>query len=469
MTETTHLALPYIDAAQAQKHVTHNEALQLLDSMTQLSVIDRRASPPASPEEGDRHLVVATAAGGFAGKEQMIAARHAGAWAFLAPKAGWRAYVESEEALLLFDGSSWIDAGLALRELANLSRLGVGATADAVDRLAVKTNAALLAALTVAEGGAGDMRFKLEKESAGNTVSQLYQSNWSGRAETGLVGDDNFHIKVSADGTIWREALIVDRTSGRVAFPSGMGDGAPVGFRNRLRNAAFAINQRGVAGTVTLAAGQYGHDGVKAGAAGATYTFSSSGIDTSLSISTGSLILPIEAALIEGGAFALAHEGTSQARVWQGTGFAGSGAYAAASRGAPLLASGLTANAQTNVEFSGGSILRPQFEPGAHASDFERRPSGVELALCQRYFTTLSVGWAGVATAIYQFAGGYIPFPVHMRATPTASAPTSGVGYNVVDEFVDLISQSGFRYLIRAAGEGSFTSANSIVTFSAEI
>jgi len=34
---TTNLALPYILAAQAQKHVTHNEALRLLDGIVQLS------------------------------------------------------------------------------------------------------------------------------------------------------------------------------------------------------------------------------------------------------------------------------------------------------------------------------------------------------------------------------------------------------------------------------------------------
>ena len=31
---TTHLLLPYILAAQAQKHVTHNEALRILDGAT---------------------------------------------------------------------------------------------------------------------------------------------------------------------------------------------------------------------------------------------------------------------------------------------------------------------------------------------------------------------------------------------------------------------------------------------------
>ena len=47
---TTHLLLPYILAAQAQKHVTHNEALRILDGLVQLSVLDRDlAAPPGSP------------------------------------------------------------------------------------------------------------------------------------------------------------------------------------------------------------------------------------------------------------------------------------------------------------------------------------------------------------------------------------------------------------------------------------
>jgi len=52
---TTHLLLPYILAAQAQKHVTHNEALRLLDGLVHLSVLDRDlTAPPGSPADGDR-------------------------------------------------------------------------------------------------------------------------------------------------------------------------------------------------------------------------------------------------------------------------------------------------------------------------------------------------------------------------------------------------------------------------------
>jgi hypothetical protein len=74
MTKTTNLALPFIDAAQAQKHVTHNEALQLLDALVQLSAIARdQTAPPASPAEGERYLVGAGATGAFAGKDLQIA------------------------------------------------------------------------------------------------------------------------------------------------------------------------------------------------------------------------------------------------------------------------------------------------------------------------------------------------------------------------------------------------------------
>lgn len=222
MTQTTHLALPFIEAAQAQKHVTHNEALTLIDALAHLSVAERNVSaPPPTPTEGERLLVGAGATGAFAGKSGKNATFLAGGWTFFSPQAGWRAYVEAESLLLLHDGGEWRDLGLSLRELQNLARLGVGTTADAANPFSVKVNAALFTAKSVGEGGTGDLRFTLNKESAAKTVSQLYQSNWSGRAETGLAGDDNFHVKVSADGSAWKEAIVVDRATGEVAFPSG--------------------------------------------------------------------------------------------------------------------------------------------------------------------------------------------------------------------------------------------------------
>lgn len=219
---TTHLGLPLINAAQAQKHVPHNEALFLLDALAQLSVSTRNVtSPPSTPVEGDRVLVGANATGAFADKSNMIATFLAGAWSFLTPQAGWRCYVVDETRLLIYTGADWIDAASLVHELQNMSRLGVGTTANEVTPLAIKLNAALFTAKGASESGSGDLRFTLNKESTTKTVSQLYQSNYSGRAETGLAGDDNFHVKVSADGGNWKEALIIDAASGAVAFPSG--------------------------------------------------------------------------------------------------------------------------------------------------------------------------------------------------------------------------------------------------------
>ena len=89
---TTHLLLPYILAAQAQKHVTHNEALRILDDLVQLSVLDRDlTAPPGSPADGDRYIVGSGATGDWAGWDLNVALFTDGAWLRLAPRTGWRA------------------------------------------------------------------------------------------------------------------------------------------------------------------------------------------------------------------------------------------------------------------------------------------------------------------------------------------------------------------------------------------
>jgi len=110
MSETPLLALPLLAAAQAQKHVTHNEALLLLDAATQLAVIDRtRTAPPGAPAAGDRHLVAVGASGDWAGQAGRIALHDGTGWTFLAPRAGWRAYVAAERLTLVHTGAGWSD------------------------------------------------------------------------------------------------------------------------------------------------------------------------------------------------------------------------------------------------------------------------------------------------------------------------------------------------------------------------
>ena len=105
---TTHLLLPYILASQAQKHVTHNEALRLLDAMVQLSVLDRtRTAPPVSPTDGDRHIVASGATGLWAGWDLNVAFWVDGVWMRLVPRPGWLAWIADEASFVVWNGSAW--------------------------------------------------------------------------------------------------------------------------------------------------------------------------------------------------------------------------------------------------------------------------------------------------------------------------------------------------------------------------
>jgi Protein of unknown function (DUF2793) len=206
------LALPYLASAQAQKHVTHNEALSMIDGLLHLSVISRSLStPPGVIVDGDRYLIAASPTGDWAGQAGLVALRMEGAWRFLTPRKGWRLWVEAENTLLVFDGTSWTGSSTPT-QLQNLTLLGVNATADATNKLAVSSSSVLFNHV-----GAG-IQFKVNKNAAANTASLLFQDNFSGRAEVGLTGDDNLHFKVSADGATFFESLIVSGTSGLVTL-----------------------------------------------------------------------------------------------------------------------------------------------------------------------------------------------------------------------------------------------------------
>lgn len=205
--QTPTLKMPYIMPSQAQKHVTHNQSLEILDAVVQLSVLSKAAAaPPGDPVEGDRYIVGAAPTGAWNGQAGRIAVARPGGWAIVAPRAGWIAWIADEEALALFDGTDWVDAVAA--GLNPVALVGVNATADAGNRISVASAASLFSH----EGG--DHRLKINKADAGDTASVLFQTGFSGRAEFGLAGEDDFSVKVSPDGSAWTQALAVDAASG---------------------------------------------------------------------------------------------------------------------------------------------------------------------------------------------------------------------------------------------------------------
>ncbi len=122
MSDTPHLKLPYLAAAQAQKHVTVNEALTRLDALVSLSVKSRSVStPPASPSDGDRYIVASAGAGEWAGNDGQIAVFQNGGWDIISPSIGWRAWIADEDRDAFFEGASWIDGVQASAGGANMS------------------------------------------------------------------------------------------------------------------------------------------------------------------------------------------------------------------------------------------------------------------------------------------------------------------------------------------------------------
>ena len=218
MSNTPRLGLPQIAASQAQKHVTHNEALLDLDSFVQTSLIDRDlTAPPGSPADGDAYLVAPGATGDWAGQDNIVATSIDGAWRFTIPFQGLTAWLEDEALQLIYHAGAWHEL-TSLLNLQNVPQLGVNTTADATNKFAAKSNAILFAALEAGAGGNGDVQFKVNKESAADTGSLLFQTAFSGRAELGLAGDDDFRLKVSADGSSFLDAIRVERASAAVEF-----------------------------------------------------------------------------------------------------------------------------------------------------------------------------------------------------------------------------------------------------------
>lgn len=217
---TSNLSLPFIQPNQAQKHVTHNEALQSLDALVQPVVIARdQTIPPSAPNEGDCHIVASGAADDWAGQDGNLAAFTSGGWFFHTPKLGWSAYVEADGEDVVFDGADWV-----ARSEKAVEKLGINVNADDVNRLAVAAPASLLTHV-----GAGH-QLKMNKATVTDTNSLLFQTGWSGRAEMGCVGSDEFSVKVSSDGTNFKEGLVVDPDTGAVRFPNGIaGTGSSAG------------------------------------------------------------------------------------------------------------------------------------------------------------------------------------------------------------------------------------------------
>ncbi len=115
MARTAQLDLPLVLPAQAQKHVTVNEALARLDAVAQLRVVSAEvASPPAVAPEGSAYLVPADAGGDWSGHAGKVAVRSNGGWVYVVPHAGWRAWDVAAEGYRTCYGAGWVADAFAV-------------------------------------------------------------------------------------------------------------------------------------------------------------------------------------------------------------------------------------------------------------------------------------------------------------------------------------------------------------------
>jgi hypothetical protein len=218
----------------------------------QLSVIDKRTSPPSEPILGDRYLVAANPTGSWSAHAGEIAIWQDGYWGFAAPRSGWQAWFEDTGTLKVFDGTNW--QATSLPDDAELTMLGISTSADVTNRLAVASPASLFT-----HAGAGH-QIKVNKAASAETATLLFQTGWTGHAEMGLAGNNDFSIKVS-DGTNWKTGLAID-AAGRVTRPnqptarvfrSGSNFTPAAGQQSGVTD--FAINQGDFTLGATAAAG----------------------------------------------------------------------------------------------------------------------------------------------------------------------------------------------------------------------
>ena len=198
--------------------------------------------------------------------------------------------------------------------------------------------------------------------------------------------------------------------TGNLTVPS-LNGGQLAGFRNVLINGSLLINQRAV--TIAAAAvGQYGPDRWK-------------------KVDAGHMTQIVEAGNFEPGA----------TYTLSGTGVTTQQLVAPATGNWTLL----------NIPIAATKI---QLEPGPVATPFERRPIGMELALCQRYYQH--------STAVWSFNGQYsalsIPLRPVMRVTPTivlkavgGTAPVNSAAYLGLDVFrVESSAACDFHWTVDA-------------------
>jgi hypothetical protein len=109
------MSLPLLAPAQAQKHVTVNEALARIDGLAQLTLASTGVvTPPVAAPEGEVYAVPPGAVNDWSGQDGKLALAVGGGWVFVTPRPGWRAMVLDTGLPAVWDGTGWREGAATL-------------------------------------------------------------------------------------------------------------------------------------------------------------------------------------------------------------------------------------------------------------------------------------------------------------------------------------------------------------------
>lgn len=274
MEQTSMLKLPLLLGSQAQKHVTHNEALTRLDRLVHLAVIDAgRTEAPLTPATDDLHIVAGGATGDWAGKDGKLAWYTGGTWVYLEPQEGWRAWVLETATLYVYSGGAWVAALSA----GSSGVLGVNTEADSVNRLSVKSDGVLFSHDDQTPG-TGDVNLQINRATSARQAKIQLSTAWLPQAEMGIAGDDTFRIKVSADGSSFSPGLALNTATGNIGLGSEPGNDRITVRQDQPGNTQFSLANRdtgaGSSSSLWLDAGASQYFGLQLYGTGILYAYS---------------------------------------------------------------------------------------------------------------------------------------------------------------------------------------------------
>ena len=214
------LTLPYIQPAQAQKHVTHNQAIRQIDGLIHMSVVsDALSTPPTEQAESKCYLVPPNAQDDWQGWAHHVAIWQDAAWMFLTPKTGWRLFVSNQKKLMVYLRSAWVILADA-NPHHSLEALSIHATTTETQRLAVQSHTILWTSISQSDDAASGVIHILNKNAESQDNGLVFQNNYKPHLSMGCFGSNDFKISRIDEAGAHQDSLTLDSQSWILSSPT---------------------------------------------------------------------------------------------------------------------------------------------------------------------------------------------------------------------------------------------------------